>query len=77
MRNPEMLKFVPDNLKTKKMCNHAVKKLPFSIRYVPNQCNTKQICDKAILEKGGTLKSVPDIKINNYMIKVLAITIMH
>ena len=25
MRNPEMLKFVPDHLKTKKMCKHAVK----------------------------------------------------
>ena len=29
MRNPEMLKVVPDHLKTKKMCKHAVKKLPF------------------------------------------------
>ena len=25
MRNPEMLIFVPDYLKTKKMCKHAVK----------------------------------------------------
>ena len=31
MRNPEMLKFVPDHFKTKK---NAVKKLPFIIRYV-------------------------------------------
>ena len=29
MRNPEMLKFIPDHLKTKKMCKHAVQKLPF------------------------------------------------
>ena len=29
MKNPEMIKFVPDHLKTKKMCKHAVKKLPF------------------------------------------------
>ena len=35
MRNPEMLKFVPDHLKTKKMCKNAAKKLPFLIRYVP------------------------------------------
>ena len=26
MKNPEILKFVPDHLKTKKMCKHAVKK---------------------------------------------------
>ena len=29
MNNPEMLKFVLGHLKTKKMCNHAVKKLPY------------------------------------------------
>ena len=28
MKNPEMLKFVPGHLKTKKMCKHAVKKFP-------------------------------------------------
>ena len=26
MRNPEKLKFVPDHLKTKKMCKHVVTK---------------------------------------------------
>ena len=25
MRNPEMLKFVPDHIKTKTICRHAVK----------------------------------------------------
>ena len=44
MKTREMLKFVPDHLKTKKVCKHAVIKLPY----------------KAILENGGTLKSVPD-----------------
>ena len=29
MRNPEMFKFVADHFKTKKICKHAVKKLPF------------------------------------------------
>ena len=36
MENPEMLKFIPDHLKTKKMCKHAVKKLPYLLRYVPD-----------------------------------------
>ena len=48
MRNPEMLKFIPDHLKTKCVCRHAVKKLPFLIRYVPDQYKTHQMCDKAI-----------------------------
>ena len=32
MKNPEMLKFVPDHLKTKKTCKHAVKRLPYLLR---------------------------------------------
>ena len=37
MKNPKMLKLVPDYLKTIKICKHAVKKLTFVIRYVPDQ----------------------------------------
>ena len=48
MKNPEMLKFVPDHLKTKKMCKHAVKKLTYLLRYVPNQYETQQMYDEAI-----------------------------
>ena len=51
-----MLNFVPDHLKTKKMCKHAVKKLPYLLIYDPD----RDIWDKAILENGGTLESVPD-----------------
>ena len=36
MRNPEMLKFVSDHLKTKNMCSHAIEKLPFVLRYAPD-----------------------------------------
>ena len=36
MKNPEMLEFVADYLKTKKLCNHSFKKLPYLLRYVPN-----------------------------------------
>ena len=60
MENPKMLKFVPDHLKTKKICKHAVKKLSFLIRYGPDQYKTQQICDKTILKNGGTLTSVRD-----------------
>ena len=57
MKNPEMLKFVPDHLKTKTMCKHAVKKLPYLLRYIFDQYKTQQMCEKAILENGGTLVS--------------------
>ena len=55
-----MLKFVLDHFKTKKMCKHAVKKLPYLLRHVPDQYKNQKMCDKAILENGGTLKSVLD-----------------
>ena len=35
--NPEVLKFVPYHVKTKKMCKNAVKKLPCAILYVPDR----------------------------------------
>ena len=37
MKNPEMLKLIPDHLKTKQMCNYTVKKLPNILRSVRNQ----------------------------------------
>ena len=67
MKNPEMLKFAPDHLKTTKMCKHAVKKLHYLLRCVPDKYKTQKMCDKAILENGGTLKSVPDCNKNQEM----------
>ena len=40
VKNPEILKFLPDHLKTKKMCKDAVKKLRYLLRYVPDQYKT-------------------------------------
>ena len=59
MKNPKMLKFVPDNLKAKTMCKHVVKNLPFVMWYIHDQYKSKQMCAKAILEDGRTLHSVP------------------
>ena len=53
MKNPEMLKFVPDYHKTKKFCKHAVTKLSNVIRYVPDQYEAQQMHDKASLENDG------------------------
>ena len=63
IKNPEMWEFVPDYLKTKKMCEHAVKKLPFVIRYVPIDIRL----NKVVQENGGTLQSVPDSHKNQQM----------
>ena len=49
-----MIRFVPDHLKTKNMCNHAVKKLPFITRHVPHRYKSQQMYDKDVLENCGT-----------------------
>ena len=74
-----MLKFVSDHLKTKKLCKHAVEKLPFLIRYVSDHYKIQQMCDKTISENSGTLKSVflTATKINSCVIKQLTIPLMH
>ena len=48
MKNPEMLKFVPVHLKTKIICKHKVKKLPFIIRYIPDCYINQQMGNKAV-----------------------------
>ena len=50
IKNPEMLRFAPDHLKTKNMCKDAVKKLPFLIRNFPDRYKDQEMCCNAILE---------------------------
>ena len=78
IKNPEMLKFVPDHLQTKKICKNAVKKLPFVIMYVLDRCKTQEMYDKVLLGNGGTLRFVPDCyKNKRRSYKALIIIFMH
>ena len=73
-----MLKIFAEYLKTKEMCKHAVKKLPYLLRYVPDQYNTQQMCDKAVLENDGTLSLfLIATKFKKCAIKQLIITLIH
>ena len=58
--DPEIVTFVPDHLKTKKISKTAVKKLPFVIRYVPGRYKTKKMYNEVISENGGMLEFIPD-----------------
>ena len=42
MKNPEMLEFVPDHLKTKTICKACYYKVLYILRYVPDQYKTQQ-----------------------------------
>ena len=50
-----MLRLPLDHLKTKKMCKHAIKNLPFIIKYVPDLYKTQRMCNKDILENSRML----------------------
>ena len=50
MKNPEILKFILDHIKTKKVCTHAFKKLSFVIRYIPDCYKTQGVYHKVISE---------------------------
>ena len=63
MKNPKMLKFITDHLKTKKICEHITKKLPYLLRYVSDRCKTQKMCEKVILENGRTLKSIMSVNV--------------
>ena len=56
MKNPEILKFVPDHLNTKKMGKNRIKKLSFAIIFVPNQYKTHDMCDKVVSEEPFYIK---------------------
>ena len=49
IENPEMLNFVPEHLKTKKMCKHEAKNWSSVIRYAFHQYKTQQMCQKSII----------------------------
>ena len=68
MGNPVILKFVSDHLKTKEMCKHSFKKLPFVVRYVPDRYKTQKMCGKSVLKNGRTLESVPDCHKNQHIL---------
>ena len=60
IKDPEMFRLVIDNLKTKKMYKHTVKKLSFLIKYVPDRCKAQQLCDKVIIENDIMIMFMPD-----------------
>ena len=60
IKDPAMLRFVPDHHSTKRMCKQAVKNLLFVIRYAPERLKTQGMCDKAVVRNDWMLKPILD-----------------
>lgn len=71
------LRFVPEELKTKEMCELAVKDEALTLQYVPEELRTYKLCYVAIKNDGTTLEFVPE-ELRSYEICNKAIfTILH
>ena len=47
-----MLRFVPDDLKTKRICKNTVEKFPFVMMHVPDWYKTHEMWDKYTIQTG-------------------------
>ena len=54
------LRFVPEELKLKEMCELAVKDEALTLQYVPEELRTYKLCYVAIKNDGTTLEFVPE-----------------
>ena len=61
-RNPYALDYVPDQYKTQKMCDKAVRMDPDALEGVPNRFKTQEMCDVAVMEDRYALEFVPDYR---------------
>ena len=57
---PWSLAFIPDELKTQKMCEKSVTFNPYALEFVPDCFKTKRISEWAVEDESGALKFVPD-----------------
>ena len=56
----EALEYVPDDFKSKRMCERAVEDEPATLEFVPDRFKNQEMCKKAIEECSYMLKDMPD-----------------
>ena len=57
---PRWIIEVSNHLKTKEMCDEAVRMEPYSLEFVPDRLKTEDMCIEAVRRKPYTLRLVPD-----------------
>ena len=62
--------FIPDNIKTQKMCERAIEDEPRSLALVPNHLKTQGLCIKAVEACPWLLKYVPDWILTQEQVKL-------
>ena len=59
--NPWCLKYVPDHLRTKKMCIKAVKNEAEALEHIPEHFKTREMCIKTVEREAESLEHVLDL----------------
>ena len=57
---PRYLTFLPDHLKTNRMCSEAARREPLTLKFVPENLQTQEMCKRVVEENPRLLKYVPD-----------------
>ena len=60
------LRFIPEHLRTKELCELAVKQNGRALDYVPARYKTKEFCELAVSHNGYALKYVPNTFFKKY-----------
>lgn len=58
--NRYALEYIPDKMKTTKMCEMAVKHYDYYIKHVPDKLKTKKMCETVVRSGGTYLRCIPD-----------------
>ena len=62
--------FIPDNIRTQKMCERAVKDEPHSLALVPDRLKTQEVCNKAVRKSPWLLKYVTNWFVTKEQVKL-------
>jgi hypothetical protein len=69
------LEYVPDSLKTNKLCKIAIRNGGYSLRYIPHELQTKELCLLAIKTNTGVLDYVrEDLKTNELCLAAVKVS---
>ena len=67
----QTLELVPDNLKTKTMCERAIEEGTYNLKFVADHFKTQEICDKTVRGSLYSLQFVPDWLNTKEQLKVM------
>ena len=67
---PSTKKYVPDQYKTKQMCNRVVDRCHFVLDSVPGQYKTQEMCDKIVPENPFNIVMI-DLRLKKWVRKPL------